>query len=360
MSHAAGIDRGNRRMCSRSTSMARSSWPSAMNTRASSVTCDSSETANASTAMSSGRAAVDRFLSDDRRRRFRHCKSRVRQSGCATPRRVLAAPGLCATADDRAGRQWSSSAAPRRRLHRRRGRDQQRQENDGGDQRRIVVPPIASWRGRRRLSALVAFSGQRRLRRSERRGGGSRLPLSPVRTTPWPVRTTRSCRLWRRWLARFRSRPLRGYLRAYFLLHALHERGELHDALAQDLRLGFDRGRLFLPRLFAVRPRWRRDRSPYQARHWTTKAAVGRQPRPAGAFGAAFAAARPAGRAFARGLGAISCCGRRCCARVDEPHRGPGRPASDSRVAGAGRGATTASRGAASAATTGSRSPADP
>ena len=43
------------------------------------------------------------------------------------------------------------------------------------------------------------------------------------------------------------------FLRAQFLLHPLDHRGQLDDALAQHLRLGFDRVRALLPRPFPIR-----------------------------------------------------------------------------------------------------------
>ena len=360
MSHAAGIDRGNRRMCSRNTSMARSSWPSAMNTRASSVTCDSSETANASTAMSSGGRSA-RFLSGDRRRRLRHGS---RESGS----RVAQYRGGCLQCPVRAGRRRPGGtplvlvrrASPT--LPQEDGRDQQRQENEGGDQRRIVVPPIASWRGRR---PFLRFPG-RRLRRF-------RASPWPFRARPWWVRMRaftgsddalagsdgsrgRVRRLGcggRAW-ACFRSRPLRGFLRADFLLHAFYERGELHDALAQDLRLGFDRGRLFLLRLFAVRRGGAATGHRTSARHWTTKAEAA----PAATAGGVSARLSQRRDFSAVPLRVASEASAGAAGAPADAVRVEGRTAGrtgrlDSRAAGAGRGATTASRGAASAATTG-------
>ena len=151
----------------------------------------------------------------------------------------------------------------------------------------------------------------------------------------------------------FRGRLLRQLLRPQFLLHALDQRGELHDALLQHVRLGFDRGRLLLLRLFAV-GHGGGPTGAVPARRSTPKAAAARRRRPAGA------SARPSrrrgpscGAALRVGLGAVGAVaggGARCASSA----RGARRAGAWLRApAGAGGGATTASRGAASAATTG-------
>ena len=140
-----------------------------------------------------------------------------------------------------------------------------------------------------------------------------------------PVRVSRCCRLMRRGLGRFR--PLRGFLRAYFLLHPLYERRELHDALAQDLCLGFDRGRLFLLRLFTVRC------GGAATGHRTECATGQRKPRlfrsrGRRAFRRGFGNRATFRRcAFARGLGDVCrCCRcRRRCGARGGTRRGPDR-----------------------------------
>jgi hypothetical protein len=142
-------------------------------------------------------------------------------------------------------------------------RDQKRQADDGGDQRRVLLPPRRHrrrrlgfrWRSGRsgRISGRRARHSGARLRRFRSRRGHS--VCRRFRCVSWRLRSFGG-----------RFRGLRGlrllcqFLRPQLLLHPLDHRGQLHDALAQHLRLGLDRIRAFLARSFAIRFRGERTR----------------------------------------------------------------------------------------------------